>query len=89
MAQSELEFNYVIQQYPASGKVADAQLKLAILHAQQGKTEQARQELKSLMTRYPGSTAAQLATIQLQQLNSQQFSLRENCFVFLCCVRAC
>ncbi len=71
LRQSELEFNLVIQQYSTSNKVADAELRLAVLHAQQGKTEQAKQELKTVTLRYPGTPAAQLATIQLQQLNGQ------------------
>jgi tol-pal system protein YbgF len=68
--QAEMELNLVITQYAASGKVADAQFKLANLHAIQGKTEQARQELKNIMLRFPGTSAAQLASIQLQQLNA-------------------
>lgn len=63
------QFNVVIQQYPHSDKVADAKVKLAIIHASQGKLTQARQELQKVKKAYAGSTAAQLASIQLQQLN--------------------
>lgn len=71
LRQAELEFNLVINQFASSNKVPDAKLRLAVLHAQQGKTAQAIQELKNVMQSYPGSPAAQLAEIQLQQLNNQ------------------
>lgn len=70
LTQAEAELNLVITQYTASGKAPDAFLKLALLHAQQGKTAQAKQEFKTIMARYPGTAAAQLANIQLQQLNT-------------------
>lgn len=71
LRQAELEFNLVIKQFASSNKVPDAKLRLAVLHAQQGKTAQAIQELKNVSQSYPGSGAAQLAEIQLQQLNNQ------------------
>jgi len=70
LTEAERELNLVIAQYSASGKAPDAQLKLAIIHAQQGDTDRARRELKTIMDRYPGTPAAQLANIQLQQLNT-------------------
>lgn len=69
LKQAELELNLVITQYSTSGKAPDAQLKLATIHAQQGNTEQARQEFKTIIDRFPGTPAAQIAGVQLQQLN--------------------
>ncbi len=63
-------FQTVISKYPKSDKVADARLKLAMVHAQQASVPMAKAELKKIKTDYPGSTIAQLATIQLQQLES-------------------
>jgi tol-pal system protein YbgF len=70
LKQAELELNLVITQYASSGKAPDAKLKLALIHAQQGDADLARQELQNIQSQYPGSSAAQLANIQLQQLNS-------------------
>lgn len=62
------QFTAVIQNFPKSSKVPDARLKLAIIHANTGKVAQARKELRQIQKQYPDSTAAQLASIQLQQL---------------------
>lgn len=64
------QFQILIAQSPKSAKVPDAQLKMAIIHAKTGKVAQAKKELLVLKQKHPGSTAAQLATIQLQQLNA-------------------
>jgi len=69
--QAEKQFHTVITNYKKSPKVPDAKLKLAIIHAGEGKIKQARQELMQLKKQHPGSTAAQLASIRLQQLNEQ------------------
>lgn len=63
------EFATVIQKYPSSPRLSDAKLKLAIAHIHLGRAAQARNELKQVKKQYPDSTAAQLATIQLQQLD--------------------
>lgn len=62
------QFTVVITQFPHSSKVADAEVKLAIIHASQGKVAQARREFLKVKKQYAGTTAAQLASIQLQQL---------------------
>lgn len=67
-AQAEKLFVRVIRQYPKSSKVADASLKLALLHARQGKVKLARQELKQLKKHYAGKTVARLAEIELKRL---------------------
>lgn len=65
---ASLEYRRVIQDFPHSDKVADAEVKLAIIHVSQGKTVQARAEFTKIKQEYPGTTASQLADIQLQQL---------------------
>lgn len=67
--QSVTQFNNVITQFPKSSKVPDAKLKLAMIHITLGKSAIARKELEALKKDYPGTTAAQLAGIQLQQIN--------------------
>lgn len=66
--EAEQSFSVVINQYSASNKVPDAKLKLALIHINLGKKEQGRKELQLVKRQYPGSTAAQLATIQLQRM---------------------
>ncbi|PHQ80200.1 MAG: tol-pal system protein YbgF [Coxiella sp. (in: Bacteria)] len=66
------QFNIVVKQFPRSNKVADAKVKLAIIHSSQGLTSEARGEFMRIRQRYPGTTAAQLASIQLQQLGNAQ-----------------
>ena len=61
-------FQKVLTQYATSPKVADAKLKIALIHLEQGKTTQGKQELQAVKKQYPGSTAAQLASIRLQTL---------------------
>jgi tol-pal system protein YbgF len=65
------EFKTVINQYKTSNKISDAKLKLASIHLQQGNVALARREMQQIKQNYPNSTAAQLATIQLQQLNTK------------------
>jgi tol-pal system protein YbgF len=70
LKQAAENFQTVIKKFPKSDKFDDAKLKLAMVHAQQGNTALARQELKRIKADHPGSTMAQLASIQLQQLES-------------------
>jgi tol-pal system protein YbgF len=62
------QFNIVVTQFPHSNKVADAKVKIGIIHASQGQVARARVEFRKVKQKYPGTTAAQLAAIQLQQL---------------------
>lgn len=62
------QFVTVINAYKNSNKVAYARLKVAIIHANQGKLAQAKSELMYIKKNYANSTAAQLASIKLQQL---------------------
>lgn len=61
-------FQTVISRYPKSDKVRDAKLKVAIIRLKQGKKTEARQLFTAIKQQYPGTTAAQLADIQLQQM---------------------
>ncbi len=69
-AKAETEFKTVITKFPKSAKLADAKLKIAIIHADSGKVDLARREFMQIKKEHPGSTAAQLASIRLQQLNA-------------------
>lgn len=62
------QFQLLIAQYPTSNKVAEAKLKVAVIHAETGKKALAKIEFQQVQKAYPGSTAAQLASIQLQQM---------------------
>jgi tol-pal system protein YbgF len=68
---ASVEYRRVVQNFPHSDKVADAEVKLAIIHVSEGKTVQARAEFTKIKQEYPGTTASQLADIQLQQLGTQ------------------
>ena len=63
---AEEEFKTVTAKYPKSKRVSDAMFKLALVHQNQGRDAQAKQELKQVMKRYPGTSAAQLAKLQLE-----------------------
>ncbi len=67
-SEATTQFQDLISQYPTSSKVPDAKLKIATIHAATGKTEVARKEFAAIQKTYPGTTAAQLASIRLQQL---------------------
>lgn len=62
------QFQMVVTDYPKSNKVSDAELKIAMIHAATGKTTLAQKEFTHIRKTYPGTTAAQLASIRLQQL---------------------
>jgi len=62
------EFSNVVKNFAKSSKVPDAKLKIAMINASQGKKGLAQTQFKQIKKQYPHSTAAQLASIQLQQL---------------------
>jgi len=62
---AEEEFKIVIDQHAKSRRVADAMLKLALVHRNQGKEAQAKKELNKVIKKYPGKSAAHLAKQQL------------------------
>lgn len=60
-------FKKVIALYPESSKVADTMLKLGVLEAKAKNPVKAREWLTSVTMKYPGTTAAHLATKKLNQ----------------------
>jgi tol-pal system protein YbgF len=65
-------FGAVGEQYPQSPKVPDAMLKLGLTQIDQKKTADARNTLKQVMQRFPGTDAARLAAARLQNLPSDE-----------------
>jgi tol-pal system protein YbgF len=63
---AEEEFKIVIDKYTKSKRVSDALFKIALVHQNQGRDAQAKQELHRVIKRYPGTSAAQLAKLQLE-----------------------
>ena len=63
---AEEEFKVVVDKHAKSKRVSDAMFKLALVHQYQGREAQAKQELKKVMQRYPGTSAATLAKAQLE-----------------------
>ena len=62
------QFQKVIDQYPQSGKLPDALLKVGYCHAQLGNREAARTALQRVMREFPDTTAARLASQRLERL---------------------
>lgn len=70
MKKAALEFKIIISKFAKSEKALDAQLKLAVIHAQNGQVAQAKQELTEIKKLHSNSTVGQLASIRLQQLEA-------------------
>ena len=64
------DFQQVVTQFPKSAKVPDAEYKIALIFLHQGKNDLASAKFKDLQQNFPNSTAAQLASIRLQQMQS-------------------
>jgi tol-pal system protein YbgF len=64
-------FALVLQRFPSSAKAADALLKQGLLRVEQGQQDQAKALLKDVVSRYPSSSAANLAKERLQQMGVQ------------------
>ncbi len=62
------EFQKVLNSYPESSKVPDAMLKIGYTHYELKAWEPASQMLGSLVTRFPKTTAAQLADNRLHRM---------------------
>ena len=62
------EFSKVIEQYPASSKVADARLKLGFTHYELGQYEDSRVVLTRLRAQFPNSSVASLAQQRLERM---------------------
>lgn len=66
--QALTEFSTVVKDHPESPRVAEAQLKVGLIYATQSKWTDAKSALKKVVTHYPGTTSAKLASEQLKQI---------------------
>lgn len=62
------EFSVVVESYPNSPRISDAQLKVGLILASQLKWADAKSALKKVVNQYPGTASAKLASEQLKQL---------------------
>lgn len=62
------EFQTVVDSYPDSPRVSDAQLKVGLLLASQLKWPEAKTALRNVISNYPGSASAKMASEQLKQI---------------------
>ena len=65
------EFQKVIDKYPQSSKLPDALLKVGYCQSELGNKSAARTALQQVMKQYPDTTAARLATQQLEKLSQE------------------
>lgn len=66
---AEEEFKVVLDKYSKSKRASDAMFKLALVHQNQGRESQSKQELRQVIKRYPGTSASRLAKAQLDGNN--------------------
>jgi tol-pal system protein YbgF len=69
-AQSAEEFGKVVNNFPDSPKIADAQLKLGLTYASALKWAEAKSAFKKVVSRYPGTASARLAAEQIKQIQT-------------------
>jgi len=65
------EFQKVIEKYPQSSKLPDALLKVGYCQSELGNMSAARTALQQVMKQFPDTTAARLATQQLEKLSQE------------------
>jgi tol-pal system protein YbgF len=65
------EFQKVIEKYPQSTKLPDALLKVGYCQSELGNKSAARTALQQVMKQFPDTTAARLATQQLEKLSQE------------------
>ncbi len=70
-AQSAQYFDKLIHKFPEFSKTSEAYLKRSVIDNALGHRDQAREWLRRVMRRYPGSTSAHLAQLQLKQFPVQ------------------
>jgi tol-pal system protein YbgF len=66
-----VEFNKVIEGFPASAKVSDALLKTGYIYYEQQQWEKAREVLQGLVEKHPASTVARLAQKRLDRMRAE------------------
>jgi len=64
-------FSKLVEFHPDSPKVPDTRLKIGFIHYENQDWAAARAELDELVTRYPGTTAAKLASDRLQRMQRE------------------
>jgi len=62
-------FNKVFD-FPESNKLPDAHVKIGVIYAKTGKNDAAKQEFEAVITNYPGTDAAKIASSQLSKLGN-------------------
>lgn len=67
-----VEFQKVVDKYPDSKKIPDAILKMGYTYEQMGDKAKAQSMLESVIKKFSGSTAAQLANRRLQDIKRSQ-----------------
>ncbi len=65
------EFQKVVDKYPQSSKLPDALLKVGYCQSELGHKDAARTALQQVMRQFPDTTAARLATQQLEKLSQE------------------
>jgi tol-pal system protein YbgF len=65
------EFQKVVEKYPQSSKLPDALLKVGYCQSELGNKSAARTALQQVMKQFPDTTAARLATQQLEKLSQE------------------
>ena len=65
------EFQKVLDKYPQSSKLPDALLKVGYCQSELGNKSAARTALQQVMRQFPDTTAARLATQQLEKLSQE------------------
>jgi len=64
-------FTKLVEFHPDSPKVPDTRLKIGFIHYENQDWKAARTELNELVTRYPGTTAARLASERLKRMQQE------------------
>jgi tol-pal system protein YbgF len=62
------EFNVVLRSYPKSPRVSDAQLKVGLIYAAEFNWVRAKAAFRRVITHYPNTSSARLASEQLKQI---------------------
>lgn len=68
---SRQAFSYLIEKYPTSPKVPDALLKMGFLELEQNNRDKARELFNTVIQKYNGSSAANLAVNKLKQMDKR------------------
>ncbi|MGB5259170.1 MAG: tol-pal system protein YbgF [Gammaproteobacteria bacterium] len=69
--QSLATFTGLVNNHPQSPKVSDSRLKIGYIHYEKKDWKAARQELEAVVSNYPGSTAARLASDRLARMKKE------------------